>query len=59
MAVAEMARVDASCGTFLIVHSSLAMLTIGKFCFPRLLSAAFMTQGPARAYHPYADLRKH
>lgn len=29
VAVAEMARVDASCSTFVLVHSSLAMLTIG------------------------------
>ncbi|KAG2404646.1 hypothetical protein HKW66_Vig0115680 [Vigna angularis] len=29
-AVAEVARVDASCSTFSLVHSSLAMLTIGK-----------------------------
>lgn len=29
MAVIEMARVDASCSTFLMVHNSLAMLTIG------------------------------
>lgn len=27
--IAEMARVDASCSTFILVHSSLAMLTIG------------------------------
>lgn len=30
IAVAEVARVDASCSTFVLVHSSLAMLTIGK-----------------------------
>lgn len=30
VAAAEVARVDASCSTFLLVHSSLAMLTIGK-----------------------------
>ena len=30
MAVIEMARVDASMSTFLMVHNSLAMLTIGK-----------------------------
>lgn len=29
IALAEMARVDASCSTFVLVHSSLAMLTIG------------------------------
>ncbi|KAK6778567.1 hypothetical protein RDI58_025285 [Solanum bulbocastanum] len=29
VAAAEVARVDASCSTFLLVHSSLAMLTIG------------------------------
>lgn len=29
LAVAEVARVDASCSTFILVHSSLAMLTIG------------------------------
>ncbi|KAF5198170.1 Acyl-coa dehydrogenase, partial [Thalictrum thalictroides] len=28
IAIAEMARVDASCSTFVLVHSSLAMLTI-------------------------------
>jgi hypothetical protein len=27
---AEIARVDASCSTFVLVHSSLAMVTIGK-----------------------------
>lgn len=31
VAVAEVARVDASCSTFILVHSSLAMLTIGKY----------------------------
>lgn len=30
IAIAEIARVDASCSTFILVHSSLAMLTIGK-----------------------------
>lgn len=30
IAGAEIARVDASCATFIIAHSSLAMLTIGK-----------------------------
>lgn len=30
IAVAEVARVDASCSTFILVHSSLAMLTIGN-----------------------------
>lgn len=30
VATAEVARVDASCSTFILVHSSLAMLTIGK-----------------------------
>lgn len=29
MTVVEMARVDASCSTFLMVHNSLCMLTIG------------------------------
>ncbi|KAJ0978266.1 hypothetical protein J5N97_013740 [Dioscorea zingiberensis] len=29
IAIAEVARVDASCSTFILVHSSLAMLTIG------------------------------
>ena len=29
IATAEVARVDASCSTFILVHSSLAMLTIG------------------------------
>jgi len=29
VATAELARVDASCSTFILVHSSLAMLTIG------------------------------
>lgn len=29
VAIAELARVDASCSTFILVHSSLAMLTIG------------------------------
>ncbi|KAF3674537.1 Acyl-coenzyme A oxidase 4, peroxisomal [Capsicum annuum] len=29
VALAEITRVDASCGTFILVHSSLAMLTIG------------------------------
>lgn len=29
IATAEMSRVDASCSTFILVHSSLAMLTIG------------------------------
>lgn len=29
IASAELARVDASCSTFVLVHSSLAMLTIG------------------------------
>ncbi|KAI0531239.1 hypothetical protein KFK09_000792 [Dendrobium nobile] len=29
VAIAEIARVDASCSTFVLVHSSLAMLTIG------------------------------
>ena len=29
IAIAEMARVDASVSTFILVHSSLAMLTIG------------------------------
>ena len=29
VAAAEVARVDASCSTFFLVHSSLAMLTIG------------------------------
>lgn len=33
MVVAEIARVDASCSTFIMVHSCLGMLTIGKFCF--------------------------
>jgi acyl-CoA oxidase len=28
--IAEVARVDASCSTFILVHSSLAMSTIGK-----------------------------
>jgi len=28
--MAEMARVDASCSTFILVHSSLAMVTIGS-----------------------------
>lgn len=28
--MAEIARVDASCSTFILVHSSLAMVTIGK-----------------------------
>ena len=31
IATAEVARVDASCSTFILVHSSLAMLTIGKY----------------------------
>lgn len=31
IATAEIARVDASCSTFILVHSSLAMLTIGNF----------------------------
>ena len=31
IATAEMARVDASCSTFILVHSSLGMLTIGQF----------------------------
>ena len=30
IATAEVARVDASCSTFILVHSSLAMLTIGQ-----------------------------
>ncbi|RWW33535.1 hypothetical protein BHE74_00041165 [Ensete ventricosum] len=30
IATAEVARVDASCSTFILVHSSLAMLTIGN-----------------------------
>jgi hypothetical protein len=30
VATAEVARVDASCSTFILVHSSLAMLTIGE-----------------------------
>lgn len=30
VAIAEVARVDASCSTFILVHSSLAMLTIGE-----------------------------
>jgi len=30
VAIAEVARVDASCSTFILVHSSLAMLTIGN-----------------------------
>lgn len=30
IATAEVARVDASCSTFILVHSSLAMLTIGE-----------------------------
>jgi len=30
IAIAEVARVDASCSTFILVHSSLAMLTIGN-----------------------------
>lgn len=30
IAIAEVARVDASCSTFILVHSSLAMLTIGS-----------------------------
>jgi len=30
IATAEIARVDASCSTFILVHSSLGMLTIGK-----------------------------
>lgn len=30
VAAAEVARVDASCSTFILVHSSLAMLTIGE-----------------------------
>lgn len=29
IAIAELSRVDASCSTFILVHSSLAMLTIG------------------------------
>ena len=29
IAIAEVARVDASCSTFILVHSSLGMLTIG------------------------------
>lgn len=29
IAISEIARVDASCSTFILVHSSLAMLTIG------------------------------
>lgn len=33
IAAAEVARVDASCSTFILVHSSLAMLTIGKSSF--------------------------
>ena len=30
IATAEVARVDASCSTFILVHSSLAMLNIGE-----------------------------
>lgn len=30
ISIAEVARVDASCSTFILVHSSLAMSTIGK-----------------------------
>ena len=50
IATAEVARVDASCSTFILVHSSLAMLTIGdllnflKVCFcllVRLLNFEF------------------
>jgi hypothetical protein len=33
IATAEIARVDASCSTFILVHSSLAMLTIGNFLY--------------------------
>lgn len=41
VSAAEVARVDASCSTFILVHSSLAMLTIGKSCYCLKIAAVY------------------
>lgn len=47
IATAEVARVDASCSTFILVHSSLAMLTICKYLE---LTLCYHTLGTVRYY---------
>lgn len=42
IATAEVARVDASCSTFILVHSSLAMLTIGNVTVSTSFTSIFL-----------------
>lgn len=41
LAMSEIARVDASCSTFVLVHSSLCMATLGKTACLALSSLHF------------------